>query len=181
MHGSRIDRDPRGGKRGIGKGALRREFAIQRNRRQFAARPPRRRVETGFDNRGRARERDEIDLPSGLFDQRDDALRKIGGDARLGMEGEDQRAFLRRSRAEHVEPHRLAQSDEGIAAKGKNRQQRIDDQMVVEQRQPGLRREFARDGQLARCRWTMDEDQPHPPHARNSIRVRSCAWVALAS
>ncbi len=169
-----VDRNG-GGKRRVGEGALRLQFAQLRQRRQFAARPPRCGLDPRLDDFGRAGQRDEIDAAARGLDQRDHALRKIGRDARLGVEGEDQRPPLGGGGAKHVDPHRLAQFDKGRAAERKHREQCVDDEVIVEQRQSSKRRQLARDGQLSRRRGTMDDDQLHPSHARNSISVRSRA------
>jgi hypothetical protein len=58
-----------------------------------------------------------------------------GNKVSLGREGENERSPFRRGFAKDLEPHHLAQADEGRAAKGKNRGHGIDDEMSVKQRQ----------------------------------------------
>ncbi len=67
----------------------------------------------------------KIDAPARALDQRRYALRKVGRNARLGMEGEDQRTILGSRGGKDVEPHPLAQGDEAGAPEREHREQGI--------------------------------------------------------
>ncbi|KAJ8136434.1 hypothetical protein OY671_010353, partial [Metschnikowia pulcherrima] len=53
------------------------------------------------------------------------------------------------------------QPDEGCAAEVKDGGHRVDDEVIVEQREAGQRGQFSRDGQFAGGRRAMEEDESH--------------------
>jgi hypothetical protein len=83
-----------------------------------------------------------MDLPAGALDQRTDTLRKGRIDRRLGREGEDERRLFPCRGVECVDPETLPQTDERLGSEREERQQRIDDEMVVEDRQARARRDL---------------------------------------
>lgn len=89
--------------------------------------------------------RDELLAYRGLRTEREN---QTGDSARTGVK-------------KHVKPHAFAKLDEGLTAKFKDGEQRIDDQMIVEKTPAALLCEFLPDREFANGRTTVENDQLH--------------------
>lgn len=90
-----------------------------------------------------------------------DMVSKIGCDRSFRLEREDQGPVLGACRLEDIHPELLAQSPEGKAAKREDGCHTVHDKMVMEQRRPGQRCQFAAGSEFSGCGRSIEEDEMH--------------------
>ena len=111
---------------------------------------------------------DEVNLSASVCDRGYCVGDEVGADGSLGREGEDQaRELAATGLGEGVDPYPFAQLDEGRRAEFEDVEEKIYDDVIVEELEARHRGEFLRNGQFAACGKAVDEDELQ--------RINSCA------
>ena len=137
------------------------KLAKDSDRFQFEKLRPRGVFQSLLDDINRAVQLYEADLAAGVLNGRNRLVDKARVHGRFRREGEDGGDAILRRGLEDREPYLLAQRDEGWRAEGEDRQERVHNEVIVEQAKAGQVVQRTADGQLSSGGRSVDEDQFH--------------------